>query len=712
MITDRPRIPDATALAQALAAAATPRDARAVLTQWTASLTVESPAGAARPRGGPGGGGSLGIWRPTTIEGDTWFVRDETAPFKHFWADVDRIPPKRQAKRVVLLGESCARGFPLDPFFNCAAALHTFLRSAAGETLDIVDLAQCSMGPEGLAALLAASRVLQPDACVLFAGNNWLPGLEQLDFEAMAASLADSGSWRTVAAHCERAIRTTVADWMSALGRVRRELGVPVVLVIPAENRQDFPLPACLYNPLLDSREQARREALVADIDRACDDGRWADAEPLAAELVALEDGVSIVGLRALARCALARDAVDDAARLFADARDVLSYLPAQGLTSYRARTEEMRAGAVREGFPFVDVADELAALTGGRPPGRELFFDQCHMTVPGIRAAMAATAEQLLPLLDLPARSRHELSAVPIEVDPRAIAQAHFLAARLNMHRDELSRYHCERAIACSPAMAAVMRDYAELRVRLRPALFSDALQRLQDLEPRFPVIRFLDLIRPFNPKDVTLMSLMTRAIAAEDPGASTHCETVRAEERAVGETEGSLLPYAATGELRDVISVPRRAFEQFFRREVDFLVMRDASERPWRVRITARAGHPRSIDREAVLLVNGARVMAWELSATWRTIEWTVESHLLEAGENRLTIRWPDPGETRADRIRQACDAFASTNLLLERPAQAAFVPEIYTLYGEIHAFSACAVEALAASDGRPDLRQRVVV
>src|SRR6185295_8397379 len=62
---------------------------------------------------------------------------------------------KSSKPRIVLVGESVARGFPYDPRFNCALALRKLLNLATGaDELEVIDLAQNGLTYAGLIDLL------------------------------------------------------------------------------------------------------------------------------------------------------------------------------------------------------------------------------------------------------------------------------------------------------------------------------------------------------------------------------------------------------------------------------------------------------------------------------------------------------------------------------------------------------------------------------
>ncbi|HVQ40430.1 MAG TPA: hypothetical protein VMS31_23010, partial [Pyrinomonadaceae bacterium] len=85
----------------------------------------------------------VGTWEATDEANGRAFVRVNAGDPWHLWANVQRIPPKGSRRRVVLLGESVARGLLYDPQFNPALALQEILNTACGPSdIEVVDLAR------------------------------------------------------------------------------------------------------------------------------------------------------------------------------------------------------------------------------------------------------------------------------------------------------------------------------------------------------------------------------------------------------------------------------------------------------------------------------------------------------------------------------------------------------------------------------------------
>src|SRR6267142_4118990 len=75
----------------------------------------------------------VGIWEKKVENGQTYFVRSKDKLEEwNYWANLGRIEPKGHKKRVVLIGESVARGYLYDPQYTCAMALEKVLQTHAG----------------------------------------------------------------------------------------------------------------------------------------------------------------------------------------------------------------------------------------------------------------------------------------------------------------------------------------------------------------------------------------------------------------------------------------------------------------------------------------------------------------------------------------------------------------------------------------------------
>src|SRR5262245_29282528 len=87
----------------------------------------------------------VGIWEKQTDSGH--FVRRaDMIEEWHLWANAGRIFVNRAKRRVILIGESVARGYLFDPQYTPAKALESILISQLGPgEVEVVDLAKTNL---------------------------------------------------------------------------------------------------------------------------------------------------------------------------------------------------------------------------------------------------------------------------------------------------------------------------------------------------------------------------------------------------------------------------------------------------------------------------------------------------------------------------------------------------------------------------------------
>lgn len=112
----------------------------------------------------------FGVWEK--LDGE-WVRDSQRYDSWYFWADRHSIPKKRlETTRVVLLGESVARGYLFDPVINLTKIMESHFEQSANE-IEIIDLARIDMTALGLREAIKAVEVFEPDYLICFAGNNW-----------------------------------------------------------------------------------------------------------------------------------------------------------------------------------------------------------------------------------------------------------------------------------------------------------------------------------------------------------------------------------------------------------------------------------------------------------------------------------------------------------------------------------------------------------
>lgn len=692
---------EAIRFANDLARASSCLDARAVVQQWRLAATSAT----ARRRQGRADG--VGIWRRTVVDGAVVFIRQRDDGEPLMWAQTESIGPKDGRKRVVLLGESAARGWPLDPLFTCASCLSAHVRHLQRHNeIEIVDLANCGLDARGLVQLAQEAAVLEPDAYIVFAGNNWAFELSKVDFEPLTAALRKTSRWPSVAALLERAYRAQIDDILASLDRVLRPQRVPVLFVIPGCNLRDWQAAPRGHHPLVTAADQRRARVLTDEGYRLLAAGHVEQASRTADALSELEDGFSAMGLDLAARCALGRGDNAAAVKSFETSGDIGLSILVPPFNAASVRIDALRRRASSVAASVVDVPRRLIERNDGAPPGREFFLDHVHMTAKGIRVAMAAVLEQLLQLLQLPSAPAETIEDCPVHVEPRAVAQAHFAAALKASRGDQPTaaiRHHCVVASEASPAILAVVRDYVLRSVLRAPDVFCGAFHRLRAAETQFPVLRHFLALPPHRPKplNVDLAMSLIETLRGSMPDAAAECERLLYRERAVTDQPidlrqepGTDTPGGALARARFGIVGPSTlaCYEPL----VSFLCVCAERPRRFHVEITSRVPYCCRPTDSIAIIVNGVRRDSWSVSAKWRTVHRELDPACLVRGANTLTIVWPDPNDSQEQRLEHAVRSLESWGFSSLEPA-----PGGRLVYGEIER---CLVFAEPRSAPRP--------
>jgi hypothetical protein len=584
----------------------------------------------------PDGGLRLGIWDPiATDDGALEFVRsEETQREWRYWADIDRIP-RKTGRRVALVGESVARGYLFDPDVTLAKMM------SASLGVEVLDLARTDLSAPQLPLVFDALPTLEPDAIVLFAGNNW-NGIrfELEELELLARAIRQGGF-----AECRRTFLTLIrARARATLDAIAARLeSTPLCVVVPEFNLRDW---------------RSEPSALVPAL---ADTVRWLDASEYrrVEEMIALDQGTSAESQQLAAEIALARGDLPQARRCFEAARDVACGLMIPHSPRCPAVVqEELRAAANRYGFLLVDLPRLFEPL-----PDRRVFLDYCHLTGEGLQRAASAIAETIAPLL--------EVSATPaIEPGARESARAHLMAAVHNAHYGqppEIVEYHSSRALHLDPALRDVAGALIEIVCRSQEAWLSSSWPVLR-AEPQ--IGRYFgspEMLRAPRVADVVLADAV--ATAAKLNG---RVDEILIEEAAPAPLDLLTPRYRATT-FREAIGLglgPAPAYIRATARVSRFFVVRPRPER-LHARLTLRCDGVVSVD------INGEAAGTLAGESRWKSFELPL---VLARGRNVIELHWPAPRQNAPDLFEQAA-----------RRLERGLYPEVLVAFGELFEFRA---------------------
>jgi hypothetical protein len=643
---------------------ATPAGLRTARLLQMAGLTGP-PEPSAGPVPFPKGPHPISIWEPTEIDGERAFVRPDPGPFGDHYATRKILRPKTAELplRVAFFGESVAAGYLYAPHLTPAGVLEEQLRAAGGAgNFEVIDLARTNETIAGLRGTVRASLQIQPDVLVLFVGNNWnlLETPEVSPFapsvrarQEVAVALRDSGIGGPACLAADR-LRRRASETLDEIALLTQTVGIPVVVVLPEVNLADWES----RQPVtwLPGDGTPRWHALYREAIQRLAGGDAEEAAAIAGRMLDLDGGACPSTWRLLA---LAYRALGDQAGALGACRaevDSAAYPTLAFLDAPRAAmgTQEiLRDACRRHGFASVDLPEIFAAHTGSLLPGRRLFLDYCHLTVEGIRVAMAAVSAEVLRLSGMVEEEpdwHSLLETLPeTRIAPEAEATARLGAAIHGAHRlltagskAPILEHWCAAALEASPGIEGTLLDLVEARTSPVPAVLTAAQQR----NLASPYRLLLQHGWQWDHLDAEVLAAVRAVLAARGSAA-------------VDEIDRRIASRALPSEGAD-LAHPFWHWEPLERFFPEVMRFEDLAERatlrcPWpEVSFALVVDRPRELELELTaraLAGNEGTVNvamdgkdAGELRVGRRWTRSRLRLRGLSAGLHRLTLRWPD--------------------------------------------------------------------
>jgi hypothetical protein len=638
--------------------------------------------------------GKVGIWKAADVNGEKWYVRDEN--MRHdwrFWASINKIAPKGKEKRVVYLGESVARGYFYDPHYTPAQVLKQML-DTPGREVDVIDLARVSIEMTELKALTFECAALQPDAVVIFAGNNWNVTVMKnavLNIDKMSSIREHEGIeglWREM----NRQHQLLITDYMQSLQSLFTSKGIPVVFIVPEFNLMDWKSNEQeQIIPVLDAVRTEKWIATQLEAEEHFSNGDMIKAEEAAHQLTVL-DFTHALGYEMLAQCKLVTGNVDEARTYLEKARDT-ALLPKSTATQARVFSiiaDTLMAEGKKYGLSLIDSREVLKTFRNGALPGRELFLDYCHLTVEGIQLVMKETALRVSGLIS----SGCNVAAGMYRPSGDVEAKAFFCAAVHNAHygqSSEILRYLCKSALDCSLSIADLMIKFADFATRRLSNVLCKTHELLMAGEEIVQYERGFGFLHPRGGKvmDMELVDIIVEALAEKDIHISERISSLRKKEHGLVDTHTNLLEsyYSKTSYNR----FPGKTSSYFkahnFRTGFMFVA---EDKQDIELQMTYRT-KGRDGTEHFNMEVNGQRVASLPSADSWLTRRMHVPGQYIKDGVNKITIFWP---------YRNTGVALQSTPEPLDDDDHFLFLDELYTVFGEIHTFTASRASGCTAS------------
>ena len=636
----------------------------------------------------------VGIWERRTENGNTTFVRLlEHLDTWHFWANLGRIEAKGAKRRVLLIGESVARGYLYDPDFTPAMALQTILEEQFGEgEIEVIDLARTNLGYEVRELALSALQ-LEPDIAIVFAGNNW--GVSPPSFHDIAEiekAMPEEGIFG-VKRICDAYIAKTARFVANDIASTYKSRGVPLIWIIPEFNLADWrdPATSAPYFPGDLNREWL---ALLEQAQSAMTDGDYERAEKLAKRMLEIDQGLCVQDCYILAECRRAANDIEGERKYLKLANDAFSwdaslvYIP----RPYTVTQETLRDELPKHGCEIIDVPVLFEQYLNGKIPGRRMFLDYCHLTTEGIQVVMGAAASSVLRSLKGVEVPWYTLVNDRITPSRETEAEAAFLAAIHDAHRYQpydLVRYYCAQAVSQSPHIAELMRNYIDMQTRnSAPPRMSEAEEQIFRIGS--PLIHRYIFRNNDKRLDRMLLKAIVEVLEATGIDAQEHLERVRREQHSVRTHDIDLLTYyyyssaEQPQELEGLIKpTHRRGFDPHYYRAFwphsKFVFVGEAGY-PVNLQLTCRLPDPQGREEKVSIEFNGQPQVEFSIGAEWSTWDIAVPGQAVVEGINEVIVRWPMPEFPTERMLAKA------VNYMCQRK-----FPDFFPIFGHIHSFIA---------------------
>ncbi|HEY6350080.1 MAG TPA: hypothetical protein VI636_11795 [Candidatus Angelobacter sp.] len=692
--------------AERIASVASTQDAAQTLYMLRLTGFLELSSHHAAPDNGPGQRESVtppdcdrvGIWERK--KGTVHFARrfDLLAEWP-FWANIGKIDPKTAKRRIILIGESVARGYLLDPQYTPAMALEEALQPQMRNTgVEVIDLARVSLGWE-VEQLANQALLLDPDVVVIFAGNNWDPVFSKTDLPYLGGALLERGI-PGLKQMTENSLAGSVRSLVRKIGVRYQARRIPLIWVVPEFNLGDWRDP--VVNAHFFANDGNSDWMVLSEGARAAlGSGDYQLASQLGQKMVALDEKTCAAGLYILAECSLTQNDMDAARRYLECARDAIIWNPLiKSPRAYSVTQKTLRAEAGMLGSEIVDLPRIFAEHLNGDLPDRRLFLDYCHLTVEGIRIAMAATASRMLEVLNRPAVSPSELMRHSPRPSHKVEAEAAFLAAVHNAHwyqPYDIVRYYCGQALQFAPEISQVMVRFVELQTCRTPMLMCRAAEEMVAFD--WPSIQNYLLRFNHQSLDKDLLDAVVDSLKDTGIEAAARLNQLRFDEHSVTNVKTNVLDYYYCSSALQpqeelwvkpgVATSGQRDYYKAYSLESRFFFVGKAFHSAC-ISITCRASNLRSGQGFAVLVINRKVRVEIELGRKWATWDITVPAQAVQDGLNEISVQWPTPAWCGKQGIESA-----AASMLQQLP------PEFYHSFGEIHS---CIVQDVRRIDIAP--------
>lgn len=582
----------------------------------------------------------VGIWQATQRDGQLLFTQNpDKYSWPGAWCDRETISPKKTT-RIVMIGESVARGMHFDPFYTPSMVLEHNLKQSLGDSAcEVIDLARIDGSMAYVKQTIPLSLQLEPDLIIVFAGNNWK---NSVSFEPLADQ-CDKPLIQQLARFYvarDQSMDESIQDYLSIIEQTEALSGIPIVHVLPEFNLHDWQPKSLGECPFDDADQSQYWYQLYYELEQAIERGNTLDIERTANTLLTL-DSVSASAPYLLGRHYVDQGNIEKARPLLERAAD-----SEQVPRCTQAIQQTLRVAASQGQLKLIDLPKLLQEHQ--IQPNRMLFLDYCHMTAEGIQQTMGLITPFIAGYLSQPIiKQKFE----PMIIDSDIQASGHFCGALYNGRFGQpydLLYYHLCRALSTWPGLQSSMiafltHNCVPIAKGLHQAYQSQTHTRLHKIQQRLSI-----------PKaHWTVIQSIKDALLSYDRTIHNKVDELLGLHFDASRGEGAVLTDQHLWQRYGQVSQPGGTF-YLCHRPVFVAEFYLSQQTALSFDITLRLeSHHETHSASIHCTVNGAFEQVIHVSSEWQQINITIEKHTVHQGVNTFSITWPIDS-VRANQLR----------------------------------------------------------
>lgn len=419
------------------------------------------------------GNTDVGIWKRRDDNQLEYVINEEKAKEWNYWSKTATIPEKSNRKRVLLLGESVARGYFYDPEYNPSKELNHLLNHHSEEAFEVIDLARTDLNYEMLTKLIHQSTLLEPDAVVIFAGNNWDANCFWESNCLEIVKVIENQGIEGLFQYFNRLLMNRVEKIGELIHKLYSSQGVPVILVIPEFNIHDWKDPS-MSAPWLSQEDNRVWLEEMRSAKRYMENHNDMEAIRVLEKVIKMDSSLCIQSLNLLAQAYHNTNQYDKEEQCLIRAKDATIIYPKISTPRTVSVVQETLKDCANKynNIFAVDLRAVFRKASSDHKIGREYFMDYCHLTAQGVKLAMSGVSRYIVEYFEQGAKLSME---IPTHMDSMLIdhfpqGEAHFLAAIHNAHwgqDKDIIKYHLEKSLSIYPDIEDIMLSFIEFQNR-----------------------------------------------------------------------------------------------------------------------------------------------------------------------------------------------------------------------------------------------------